>query len=269
MSYKWCLRGLFFKYTVLLSYVFLLLSTVGCDFLLEADENLVRSELVQLNNDIQAGLLSPSSWNVLMRLGQTSSETRRFLGQMQNIPNFESFIPSRTLDFIESIQSQMMIDRFGRVNLTNIEKPVMPEMVDIGAFAEVIEDEYRDIQQSDEVYTYEIIDKFYRREHFCRDQCQCYAYRLGQVLKRANFDGVILNSRISGGDFGVIIERSYWDDNRVKSWYLYHVGLIIVDRHFRVGVIDPIMFGDVDIRSLSSWYDRIEGAEVSLKVSFY
>ena len=124
------------------------------------------------------------------------------------------------------------------------------------------------IRESNEIHAYEFVDTFQRRAHLCKYQCQCYTDKFALALRQSQFNGMILNSRVRG-DFGVNIERTRTDNTRMQSWYLYHSSLIIIDRDFRVGVVDPIMFGDASVRSLSSWYDRIKEPEISLEVSFY
>lgn len=289
MIYKVYLYKLFFKCALLPGHICLFLSIAGCDFY-QVDEELVRSELIELSDDIQTGLLPANNWDILMRLAQTSPDTRRFLGQMQKYPiDLSQSTRPRVSEFIENIQSQMKMTRSGDIILRHFkERPTNFKIIDTQEIADIIRDEYRKVQESNEVYAYEIIDKFHRIEYLCKHECGCYASKFIRALIEANADVLILRVFIRGGgrrvtikrnnkrrhfnsdqsEFSAYLEHSI-DEPLLTSRYFYHVSLIIVDRHLHAGVVDPIMFGDANIRSLPSWYDRIEGSKISLKMSFY
>ena len=274
-----------FRCVVVSGYICLLLSTAACDFYhVHVNEELVRSELLQLNNDIQTGSLSLNSWDILIRLAQTSSDTRRFLSQLQEYPALSQLVSHKTLEFIEYVRShaRMKIDELGQVGLMNFERPMMADVMDTAGIFGIIRGEYQKIQENNEVYAYEVMDRFYRKEYLCKYECGCYVNKFIEALQEADSDVLLLRVAMRGGGYGIHLKRSFnnapiealtlgglVEDSLFDTWYLYHVSLVIIDHHLRAGVVDPIMFGDANIRPLSSWYDRIEGPEISLRVSFY
>ena len=131
-----------FRY-IALGYICLLLSLVGCDFSHEEiDEELVKLELIELSDDIQAGSIPLRTWDVLMRLGQVSFDTRFFLSHMQEY-SIPQIIPHRISEFIERMQAQMAINRLGHIELLGIERAMLPEnrMIDAEGITAIIQNE--------------------------------------------------------------------------------------------------------------------------------
>ena len=121
--------------------------------------------------------------------------------------------------------------------------------------AEIIDNEFERIQNGNEVYASVPITKRDSYKIYCKYECSCYAYKFIKLLKDIGFDGKIYLFRVTGGTSGVQIRR-HKNEGRTTR-YDYHVAIILVDREGKMIVIDPIMFGNSDMRELSFWYENI------------
>lgn len=224
----------------------------------EIDAELVRSELTQLNNDLLTESLPSNNWELFIRLGQLSSDTKWFLGQRHQ-PSFLEFVPLHISEFLENIQPQIEITKQGIVKLINPAPPpshFRMHITNTEEVATIIRNEYQKIRASNEVYaySYNIDDRDNPIKHLCKHECACYAKKFALALNEVDFNGWIFRLRIIGG---VYIQREHTSTIH-KTWYFYHEGLLIIDSDLFAGVVDPIMFGDANMRSISDWYDRIK-----------
>ncbi len=238
---------------------------IGCRLI---DQTLVRQELKALQDSIHEGLLPSDTFPLFVTLNtMLSSDTLYVLGQRhshsqsQNIPN----IPSIISHYFDDIQSRIVINKGSTIELKAHHILSSIPFIDtkaIPGIATMIEDQYQDIQDGQEIYGYWFDHKF-----LCKYECACYAIKFTSLINaHASANVVIIPIKITGGGAGVKVKRGFG----MQSTYLYHVTSIIVDlKDYSAGVIDPIIFGDAKIYPLSSLYERIINVSTMTFSTFY
>ena len=94
---------------------------------------------------------------------------------------------------------------------------------------------------------------------YCSTDCSCLANRLGHLVQKAAPDMAVLYLMITGGapDGGVGTIPS--DQKPLPySTMNHHVVAVVGDPQGGWGVIDPLVFGDAEPRSILDWYKQFQ-----------
>ena len=98
-------------------------------------------------------------------------------------------------------------------------------------------------------------------EVFCEDECECIARHLGEDLQSRHPEVSVLYLRIVGGRHGFVV--AYSGSARSEVTWDHHEVTLIGDRQGGWSVVDPVVYGDTGLHSLSEWYTRFAHDEPS------
>ncbi len=245
-----------------------LLSLIGCLKTSSVDYSIVTEELLDLRAEVLEGKLTTEPWGLAIRVGKLSEGTRLVMAQYaakEEMPPVDLKLTS----YLREIEDKVNIKRNGFYLLNPAQPPgymlKWPESLQAR-----IDSQYDEILGSDEVWAYEFVDQDYREEHFCRNQCVCYAVQFKKLITESFPEVRAYIISIYGGSdtIGVKIRQNASKGLDERS-YSYHTGLLLVGAGGSVGVVDPIMYQDSKIRSLNKWYDNLwKASDFQIKIVY-
>ena len=105
--------------------------------------------------------------------------------------------------------------------------------------------EFARIQQSREVYSWEVASPRDRTPHYCSQECACLAKYFSQVFRR---NGIPFRT-LQTGAIDV-------DTNSGRKFFNYHLAILIPDGNSWM-IIDPVVLGTTRAQSMRIWMSRV------------
>lgn len=248
------IRQSFFVFrSLMIALVYLML--VGCYSQQPLDPVTEQDIMVLHNRVLDTELVD--AWNALDLVVGLSPQSLRAISTLQDLSILSPELAAR----VSQIQSLgISLKTNGIVVLL---KPSAPKMKkseilqpEIEAF---LENKRQEIRESKKVHAWETLTNSRMLKLYCIDQCACLSREFMSVLPQ---DKAVSLTIYNKGD--VKIKNSYG----VTSNYQYHVATAILLESGEWGIIDPIMYGNTKLYSLSHWYSNIlETSNLEIHIS--
>ena len=119
---------------------------------------------------------------------------------------------------------------------------------------------YRQTRENDEVCSWEIVTRSYRRPYaYCRDECAFVCEYIGKRVapKFSDLKVFLVSMHVLGG------MTAYVGATRRETPYDYHVALALVDGDGRLGIVDPIVYEHASVVPFEDWWGRFDHTETS------
>ncbi len=213
-------------------------------------------ELHIMQSRLEASPLE-SSWEALDLVAGISTNTLRVLGNFTEL----SLLPVDLQVKIETMKS-LGIELLPNGVVVLAEPPLLKmknSEILSPLYGPSLEALYRSIVDSRDVWTIEYLGGRERIKHFCANQCACLSDKISQILP---IDKTLILQVNGYGGTSVRTSKNLVLD------FGYHVATAIHIEDIGWGVIDPIMYGDAKIHSISDWRSRLLKTK-DLRVSVY
>ena len=240
-----------------LALALLLLTVTACD---DINKGLVEVELTELNQKIKTNNMPSSPWAIALMLNELNDSTRLVLG---NIVVFSELVPilrkSQIPSFLQGLSDTVGINENGNVVLHDLTPlPPITNQQEVLLLNSIIQPEYQRMLNSDYVYEYVRrglvgIDNGYEAL-YCNQESRCYAMILKTIIETSSFDGHVLTLYIQN----LIAHNVSTQLRGIEQSFRYHEATVVITKDFsQAVVIDPIVFGNAELKSLKDWLNRI------------
>lgn len=236
----------------------LLFSTIVSAVELDKAQVIKDINLMVKSEQIQSATQNDSIWKQLATLSNYSADTWFFLSTRDIKVDLDSeYLSPRIRPKIPDIKAKFSLSAgrlSGKIISANTDLPSDPTVK--GVVQTTINSSYQDLQKSNKVYVWELLDKHERVPHYCRNECACIAKELSTSILDKHSDVKLYSLYLQVGGYGLVeIQKTAANGNLFKTSYFYHVALLLEIRG-NYFIVDPIALGHPRLTDPSEWLSK-------------